>query len=369
MKKIYLTLVLILSVFVCNAQSEDPTCREAFEKAKKVYLEKGKEEGIKSFVVVFDCGDDKISAEATKWILEKAQETSVKDSIVQKEEQKFAETNSVTVKKGERSEVVVLHGYLKLYPEDLGEFSYTPHTLIKQINKEESYGYDSWRLPTQEELELIRSNGYLSGLDYMTQLNPRGVLLLVTTKKPVVHKPKLPIAKQDISIHGGIGLDIADDAEFGVTSLVMKYKYKPSDKYDIRLLGEIGTSFVFADQGESLSILPIMAGINYEYRFTENTSIWGDLGLGLSIPLHGGKYTDWDDYFSSYNLGFVVSPEIGIKIIDFSFSFKVIYAYNSYSNQYLVHDIGWDGSDFSYYNYYDSHNNSAYVLFQLGYHF
>ena len=68
MKKIYLTLVLILSVFVCNAQSEDPTCREAFEKAKKVYEEKGKEEGIESFKLVFGCGDAKISKEANEWL-------------------------------------------------------------------------------------------------------------------------------------------------------------------------------------------------------------------------------------------------------------------------------------------------------------
>lgn len=74
MKKIYLTLVLILSVFVCKAQSEDPTCREAFEKAKKVYEEKGKEEGIESFKLVFGCGDAKISADADEWLKDKERE-------------------------------------------------------------------------------------------------------------------------------------------------------------------------------------------------------------------------------------------------------------------------------------------------------
>ena len=88
MKKIYLTLVLILSVFVCNAQSEDPTCREAFEKAKKVYEEKGKEEGIESFKLVFGCGDAKISADAEEWLADKereeqeeARQLAIQDSI------------------------------------------------------------------------------------------------------------------------------------------------------------------------------------------------------------------------------------------------------------------------------------------------
>ena len=106
---------------------------------------------------------------------------------------KITEDNS----KRERKDVVVLEGFLKLYPEDLGEFSREPSWLIKQINQQERYGYSSWRLPSQEELDLIRSNGYLSGNKYMTKEDPSGVLMLVTTKGKKVH---YPIAKQEISI-------------------------------------------------------------------------------------------------------------------------------------------------------------------------
>lgn len=109
---------------------------------------------------------------------------------------KITEDNS----KRDRTDVVVLHGYLKLYPEDLGEFGEKPSTLIRKINDEISYGYDSWRLPTEEELEIIRSNGYLSGLKYMTQFDQRGVLLLVTTKDPFVHKPKSPFLAGFLSV-------------------------------------------------------------------------------------------------------------------------------------------------------------------------
>ena len=270
---------------------------------------------------------------------------------------KITEDNS----KRERTDVVVLHGYLKLYPEDLGEFHGKPYDLIGNINKEESYGYDSWRLPTQEELDLIRSNGYLSGLKYMTQSEPRGVLLLVTTKDPVVHKPKLPIAKQDISLHGGVGLSLYEEVDLGF-SIGMKYKYKPFDKYDIRLLGEIGTAFTDSKTLTGISIIPVMAGINYEYRFTESTSIWTDLALGLSIPLSERRQFWSDAYYSSFEPGFALSPEIGIRYNDFSFSFKFIYSLN-----YCTENIYW--GSFIGYDYDSELYYSDYFLFQVGYHF
>lgn len=99
MKKIYLTLVLILSVFVCNAQSEDPVCRQAFETAKKVYKEKGKEEGMKSFAIVFDCEDDKISAEANQWLEDRKREEFVNDSIKRENARQLAIQDSIAKEK------------------------------------------------------------------------------------------------------------------------------------------------------------------------------------------------------------------------------------------------------------------------------
>ena len=270
---------------------------------------------------------------------------------------KITEDNS----KRDRTDVVVLHGYLKLYPEDLGEYKNTPYTLIRKINKEISYGYDSWRLPTEEELEIIRSNGYLSGLKYMTQFDQRGVLLLVTTKDPYKERVKLPIAKQEISLHGGVGYSRRHDYDDGF-SIGLKYKYKPSDEYNIRLLGEIGTASTFEKRLSSLSIIPIMAGINYEYRFTEEVSIWTDLALGFSIPLSETRNSWADIYYHSFEPGFALSPEIGIRFIDVSCSFKFIYSSNgSQKYEYYI----WDES---YYN--ESRNyESMYFLFQVGYHF
>lgn len=269
---------------------------------------------------------------------------------------KITEDNS----KRDRTDVVVLYDYLRLYPEDLGEFREKPSTLIKKINEEEKYGYDSWRLPTEEEMDIIRSDGYLSGLKYMTQSDPRGVLLLVTTKEPKKERIKLPIEKEDISLHGGIG---TPDEDFynGGGSIGLKYKYKPFDKYDIRLLGEIGTAFT-NNREDGLSIIPVMAGINYEYRFTELLSIWTDFAFGLSIPLSERRDVWRDEYHHSFKPGVALSPEIGIRYNDFSFSFKYIISSNA------CQKYGYDYRHRSYGNW-DRSYNSFYFLFQVGYHF
>lgn len=264
---------------------------------------------------------------------------------------KITEDNS----KRERKDVVVLEGFLKLYPEDLGEFSREPSWLIKQINQQERYGYSSWRLPSQEELDLIRSNGYLSGNKYMTKEDPSGVLMLVTTKGKKVH---YPIAKQEISIHAGVGWE--DDYVLGLSAGI-KYKYKPFDKYNIRLLGEIGSEFVTKKtypNDDFLSVLPILVGVNYEHRFNQNQSVFADLGLGPNIPLSGRRSDGYSEY--DYQIGFTYSFEVGFAYDKFMFSFKGSFS----SNDYTEHYHGYYNS-FYYYDYY----SSIYLLLRLGYRF
>ena len=50
------------------------------------------------------------------------------------------------------------------------------------------HGYDEWRVPTNEELSLLRANGYLSSAQYITKENASGMVLLVTTGKSVAEK-------------------------------------------------------------------------------------------------------------------------------------------------------------------------------------
>ena len=285
---------------------------------------------------------------------------------------KITEDNS----KRERTDVVVLEGFLKLYPEDLGEFSREPNQLIKQINQQKRYGYNSWRLPTQEELDLTRSNGYLSGNKYMTKEDPSGVLMLVTTEKQKKQKVHDHIAKQEISIHAGAGYAL-DCTGLSVgcmgLSVGIKYKYKPFENYNIRLLGEIGSEFVIESHYDSpFSVLPILVGINYEHKFNQNWSFFTDLGLGPNIPLTTSRSEYWyGDYYELYDIkiGFTLSPEIGFAYDKFMFSFKGSFSSNEYTEHCHYYEDFYYEDDYYYDGYHSISKDSLYILFRLGYRF
>ena len=93
--------------------------------------------------------------------------------------------------KPKSNSVVTLLGYLQVSPDDIGEFSSVPTNIIANINRQELYGYGDWRLPTQEELDLMKANSSKVGLkngDYMTSTGRFGNVRLVTTGKTVKEK-------------------------------------------------------------------------------------------------------------------------------------------------------------------------------------
>ena len=87
-----------------------------------------------------------------------------------------------------RTKVETVYGYLHVFPNELGVFQSHPNSVIANINNQGMHGYDEWRVPTNEELSLLRANGYLSSAQYMTKENPSGMVLLVTTGKTVAEK-------------------------------------------------------------------------------------------------------------------------------------------------------------------------------------
>ncbi|MDD6581059.1 MAG: hypothetical protein PUF10_00080 [Bacteroidales bacterium] len=80
----------------------------------------------------------------------------------------------------QRTSVEVLYGYLKIFPNELGVFQSEPTSVIAQINKQAQHGYNNWRIPTNEELSLMRANNYLGGGEYMTKESEHGIVLLVS---------------------------------------------------------------------------------------------------------------------------------------------------------------------------------------------
>jgi hypothetical protein len=74
------------------------------------------------------------------------------------------------------------------------------------------------------------------------------------------------VEKHEFSIQAGGGDDFN---ETFVTSGIMKYKFKPSTKYDIRLLGEIGIIISDSEYPETgISTIPILFGLKQLLGFT-----------------------------------------------------------------------------------------------------
>ena len=84
-----------------------------------------------------------------------------------------------------RTQVETVYGYLHVFPNELGVFQSEPTTVINQINTQGMHGYPNWRIPTNEELALLRANGYLRGSQYMTKEAKSGMVLLVSTGKSI----------------------------------------------------------------------------------------------------------------------------------------------------------------------------------------
>ncbi|MBO7134104.1 MAG: hypothetical protein J6W06_08105 [Bacteroidales bacterium] len=89
--------------------------------------------------------------------------------------------SSTTPKK--RTTVEVLYGYLKIFPNELGTFQAEPTSVISQINAQAQHGYNNWRVPTNEELSLMRANNYVGAGEYMTKESKHGIVLLVSDGK------------------------------------------------------------------------------------------------------------------------------------------------------------------------------------------
>lgn len=94
--------------------------------------------------------------------------------------------------------VVVLWGYLRIHPQNIGIFTDEPLELIANLNKNGEFDYDGWRIPTKEEWEVIMSSlskvsGIAKNKAYMTEVNredgkPKIVRLVTTESKTVTQK-------------------------------------------------------------------------------------------------------------------------------------------------------------------------------------
>ncbi len=82
------------------------------------------------------------------------------------------------------SQPVVILGYLTVFPRDIGYYNFQPHDIISNINRQNLYGKNNWRLPSPQELKLMESYADQIGLGndiYMATTHANGQLRLVST--------------------------------------------------------------------------------------------------------------------------------------------------------------------------------------------
>lgn len=229
------------------------------------------------------------------------------------------------------------------------------------------------------------------------------------------NKIKYPVAKHEFSIHaGGVVADLLRDGDWPpCISGSIKYKVKPSAKYDIRLLWEVGIIKPFDYYANDISTLPILFGINYEGRLSKNWSIFTDLGFGVNVPLYivddaignvfgfSGNgydrihireysnveyYSDYNyyyilkEYYGRFDIGFALSPEIGFAYKKFMFSFKYIFSLNNTSycedfGEYYDYHADWSDDFSGNYiyergnRYDDGQHTFHHLVFTLGFRF
>ena len=101
-----------------------------------------------------------------------------------------------------RTTPYVIYGYLKVFPNDLGTFESEPRQVISRLNQSQQFGYGSWRLPTNEELALMRANNLIGSGNYMTRENKKGIVRLVTDKEQGV-VVTVPAGYVDLGLSSG----------------------------------------------------------------------------------------------------------------------------------------------------------------------
>ncbi|MBO5672769.1 MAG: hypothetical protein J6S09_00600 [Paludibacteraceae bacterium] len=101
-----------------------------------------------------------------------------------------------------RTTPYVIYGYLKVFPNDLGTFDAEPRQVISRLNESQQFGYGSWRLPTNEELALMRANNLIGSGNYMTRENKKGIVRLVTDKEKGV-VVTVPAGYVDLGLSSG----------------------------------------------------------------------------------------------------------------------------------------------------------------------
>ena len=169
-----------------------------------------------------------------------------------------------------RTSVETIYGYLKVFPEEVGNFDSEPRTVINQLNNQSVHGYNTWRIPTNEELSLLRANGYLSGAQYMTKENTRGLVLLVTDKADAATL-KAEYARTHGNINGHEYVDLGLSVKWATCNVGAS---KPEDYGNYYAWGETSTKSTYSESN-SKTYGKQMSDIKGNSQYDAAIANWG----------------------------------------------------------------------------------------------
>ena len=237
----------------------------------------------------------------------------------------------------DRADVEIVMNYLKVYPEELGKYSYEPTTIIKQINLQHRYDYDTWRIPTTEELDLLRNNGYLD--DEKTYISSsssssEGILLLVTDATETYSEKQARLAQEaEISKKQNATAETAVDTTIETTVATTNDTY---------------TEVATAESTGTKTLREIFN--NMDKRFT----IMGDLdfafgdGLILGSPFVMAGTTLDDRVFLGAGTGFIVDYYHDFDLPIY-FNTRVYFTKNTFVRPFITASIGAELIDMGIY--------------------
>lgn len=228
----------------------------------------------------------------------------------------------------ERADVEIVMNYLKVYPEELGEYEHEPKTVINQINLQHRYDYDTWRIPTTEELDLLRNNGYLDDEKTYISASPRssdGIVLLVTdaTETYSEKQARLALEAQKASERK------RDTASAITINPFIEKPEQPIDalKADIKNIHQQSELTMMADLDFALGSELVVGSPSFTIGRTYKERLFIGIGAGYYIINHG---TEYDHYFCHRGYMYYDCPYSDDPYFNGDLSYISLYAHSRF---------------------------------------
>ncbi|MDE7166207.1 MAG: formylglycine-generating enzyme family protein [Bacteroidaceae bacterium] len=191
-----------------------------------------------------------------------------------------------------RTAVETLYGYLKIFPNELGVFKEEPVNVIRQINAQAQRGYNNWRIPTEEELSLLRANGYLGSGKYMTKESKTGIVLLVSDGESYRTIREQERQRDFVETASGLNMKMVyvEGGSFLMRATAEQGADGESDEQVIRRI-RLDSYYIGECEVTQAQWTKVM-GTSVEQQRNKANSSWSLYGVGPDYPIY---YVSWEE--------------------------------------------------------------------------